>query len=239
VQPGQLYGNPFQEVIRAVARRVGLRFVLNVVLDPGGNIVDVQAGDPFLVHPYLIFSASSLYNRILERTYDVVVAGVDPPHDASLFQAILAAMFVGLAPNAAVRPDGVILLPAATPEAIGSGTNAQNFYSALQGVRSLDTLVAELLEHGYRPGEARAFQLARLLEQNKVVVVGSEFPEMVEACHMYAATTMEEAVELTRWWLGDDVEALIIPHALYTLPVHPIADPREWQGLAVSDEQIY
>lgn len=226
VRPGQLRGNPFQETMQLLAHRAGLRFVLNVILDHNGQIVDVQAGGPFLTHQYLIFAASSLYNRPVPQTYDVVIAGIDPPYDASLYQAVLGALFIGLAPRPAIRPGGVILLPASTSEAAGQGSNAQNFYSTLQSARSLDTLTAELSERGYRPGAARAFQLARLLEQNKVIVVGSEFPAIVEACHLEAAADMEEAIDLIRWLLGDDLSTLIVPHALHTMPIPPLDEPR-------------
>ena len=79
-----------------------------------------------------------------------------------------------------------------------------------------------------RPGEARAFQLARLLEQNEVIVIGSEFPAMVEACHLHAAADMEAAIDLTRWLVGDDLKTLIISHALHTLPVPPTSEPDDW-----------
>ena len=238
VRPGQVRGNPFQEAMQMVAQRIGLRFILNVILDPNGKMVDVQAGDPFLVHQFLVFAASNLYNVTFSQAYDVVIAGIDPPHNKSLYEAVLAALFVGLAPDAAVRPGGVIIVPSRTPEAVGTGVNARNFFNALQGVRSLDTLITELLERGYRPGEARAFQLARLLESNEVIVVGSEFPELVEACHLHAATDMEAAIGQTRWLLGDDLDVLVIPHALHTLPVPTTPEPDEWFRIPLADGQI-
>jgi nickel-dependent lactate racemase len=234
IRPGQLRGNPFQEAMQLLAHRAGLRFVLNVILDHKGQMMDVQAGDPFLTHQYLVFAASSLYNRPVSQIYDVVIAGLDPPYDASLYQAVLGALFVGLAPRPAVRPGGVILLPASTPEAVGQGSvvypNAQNFYDVLQSTRFLGTLTSGLWERGCRPGEARAFQLARLLERNKVVVVGSEFPAIVEACHLEAAADMEEAIDLARWLLGDDLSTLIVPHALLTMPIPPVGEPRALAG---------
>ncbi len=219
VHPGQVQGNPFQQVIQALGQRAGLRFIVNAILDPEGHIVDVQAGDPWLTHQYLIFSASNLFNKSIAQQYDVVLAGIPPSRDTSLYQALLGPLLIGLAPNAAVRPGGVIILPARTPEAVGNELNAQNFFNALQGARSAEALVTDLLERGYRPGEARAFQLACLLEQHQVIIVGSEFPEMVRACHMQAVEDMPAAVELTRWLLGDELRVLVVPYALHTLPV--------------------
>jgi nickel-dependent lactate racemase len=239
VRPGQVRGNPFQEVVQSIADRARVRFILDVVMGPDGQLVDVQAGEPFVAHQYLVFSASNLFNSLVPRVYDVVLAGLDAPSGTSLYQAILGALFVGMAPSPVVRPGGVILLPAPTPEAVGQGVNSQNFFSALQGVRSLDALIDELLERGYRPGEARAFQLARLLEQNEVVVIGSEFPAMVKACHLHAAADIEEAVDLTRWLLGDDLDALVISHALHTLPVPPTAEPDDWLAVPLAGRQTW
>jgi nickel-dependent lactate racemase len=237
VRPGQVRGNPFQEAMQTVMQRIGPCFLVNVILNPTGQIMDVQAGDPSLVHQHLVFSASSLYNTPVSQTYDVVIAGLDPPHDVSLYEAILGALFVGLATDPVVRPGGAILLPARTPEAVGQGINAQNFYSALQGVRSSDDLVAELLERGYRPGEARAFQLARLLEKNQVIVVGSEFPAIVKACHLQEAADIEMAVDLTRWLLGSNLDVLIISHSVLTLPLPPAAGFDGWLPISLADEQ--
>ena len=225
VRPGQIRGNPFQEAVAVLAERAGLRFVLNAVLGPDGKIADVQAGDPRLAHSYLVFSSANLYNSHVPRTYDVIIAALDPPYDSSLYQAVLAPCSLEWRPNTALRPGGAIVVPARTPQAVGEGINAQNFFNALQGFRSLDSLITELLERGYRPGEARAFQLARLLEEHEVIIVGSEFPAIVKACHLQEADDMGQAIDLTRWLLGDDLDVLIIPHSLHTLPVPTVPDP--------------
>jgi hypothetical protein len=130
-------------------------------------------------------------------------------------------LFVGMVPQPAVRPGGIIILPARLSEAVGQSHNAQNFFAALANTHSRDVLVAHLLRKGCRPGEGRALQLARLMERHEIIVVGSEFPELVEACHLQAVEDMEAAVDLTRWLLGDELDVLIIPHALHTAPILP------------------
>ena len=61
--------------------------------------------------------------------------------------------------------------------------------------------------------------MAKVLEQNKVIIVGSEHPEVVSACKMIPAETMREALALAAADLGTELEVLIVPHALLTLPV--------------------
>ena len=74
-------------------------------------------------------------------------------------------------------------------------------------------------KHGYPPGQQRAFVMAKVLEEARVVIVGSEHPEVVAACKMTPAATMEEALALAARELGDELDVLIVPHALLTLPV--------------------
>jgi hypothetical protein len=61
--------------------------------------------------------------------------------------------------------------------------------------------------------------MAKVLEQARVVIVGSECPELVTACKMIPATTMDEALELAAKELGQTCNVLIVPHAMLTLPV--------------------
>jgi hypothetical protein len=61
--------------------------------------------------------------------------------------------------------------------------------------------------------------MAKVLEEARVVVVGSQCPKVVSACQMTPAETMEEALALAACELGDELEVLVVPHALLTLPV--------------------
>jgi nickel-dependent lactate racemase len=58
-----------------------------------------------------------------------------------------------------------------------------------------------------------------VLEQARVVIVGSEFPELVTACKMIPAGSMDEALKLASAELGSDCRVLVVPHALITLPI--------------------
>jgi nickel-dependent lactate racemase len=61
--------------------------------------------------------------------------------------------------------------------------------------------------------------MAKVLEQAKVVIVGSECPDLVSDCKMIPAATMDEALELAARELGPACKVLIVPHAMLTLPV--------------------
>jgi hypothetical protein len=61
--------------------------------------------------------------------------------------------------------------------------------------------------------------MAKVMEVNPVVIVGAEFPEIVREAKMIHAQTMEQALEFAVKHIGrPDLDVLIIPHALLTLP---------------------
>jgi hypothetical protein len=61
--------------------------------------------------------------------------------------------------------------------------------------------------------------MAKVLEQARVVIVGSECPDLIADCKMIPAATMEEALALASQELGPSCQVLIVPHAMLTLPV--------------------
>ena len=80
-------------------------------------------------------------------------------------------------------------------------------------------MLADGRKNGYPPGQQRAFVMAKLLEENKVIFVGTEQPEVVTACKMLVAETVEQALEIVSADLGSDMDVLIVPHATRTLPI--------------------
>ncbi|OGO60337.1 MAG: hypothetical protein A2029_00315 [Chloroflexi bacterium RBG_19FT_COMBO_47_9] len=61
--------------------------------------------------------------------------------------------------------------------------------------------------------------MAKVLEQSHVIIVGSEYPELVAACKMIPAASMDEALDMATNELGLESQMLIVPHAMLTLPV--------------------
>lgn len=219
VRLGQIAGNPFQAICRESARRAGLRFVINVILDDDGRIVAVAAGDPETVHDHLVEVGQGHYIAHIPHQYDAAVAGVGWPKDVNLYQATRAASYLHFAPTPVVREGGIIILPAPLPEGAGEGEGEKRFYRALSGAASPEAIIADARKNGYPPGGQRAFIVAKVLQHCTVVVVGAQDPELVRRGHMVAVGTMEEALALVAERCGADADVLIVPHATLTLPV--------------------
>ena len=217
---GRIQGNPFQDVVKEAARRAGLRFIINVVQDEESRPVAVLAGDPEPTFEKLVSSARALYEAPIPRQVDVAVAGVGYPKDLNLYQATRAVSYLFFAPTPAVRDGGVFILPAPTPEGAGQGLGEQRFLQTMRNASDMPSLLAQLRETGYPPGAQRAFVMAKVLEKTHVIVVGSETPEIVRQLKMVPAATMDEAFQIAKDKVGrKDLEVLVVPHALLTLPI--------------------
>jgi len=216
---GRIEGNPFHEAITEAARRAGLRFILNVVLDDEKRVVRVKAGEPLETHRQLVTFARSIYEVGIPHQYNVAIGGVGFPKDANLYQASRAASYLFFAPTPVVKPGGFLIVPARCEEGAGEGVGEQRFFTAMRDAPDVQSILGDARKNGYPPGQQRAFVMAKVLEQAQVVIVGSECPDVVAACKMTPAATMEEALALAARELGDGLDVLIVPHALLTLPV--------------------
>ena len=78
----------------ARARRAGLRFILNVVLDDDKRLLRVTAGDPEEAFRDLVAFARSVYEVPIPQQYDIAIGGVGFPKDSNLYQASRAPSYL-------------------------------------------------------------------------------------------------------------------------------------------------
>lgn len=216
---GQIAGNPFHEAVTEAARRAGLRFILNVVLDDHEQVLRVTAGNPELAFQDLVAFARSVYEVPIPQQYDIAIGGAGYPKDSNLYQASRAPSYLFFAPTPVVRPGGFLIIPARCEEGAGSGAGEQRFLNAMRSAPDIQFILDDARRNGYPPGQQRAFVMAKVLEKSSVVIVGSECPDLVATCKMIPAATMEEALEIAASRLGATCDVLIVPHALLTLPI--------------------
>lgn len=216
---GKIEGNPFHEAVTEAARRAGLGFIVNVVIDDNKQVVAVRAGATEEAFMELVAIARSIFEVPIPQQYDVAVAGVGFPKDANLYQASRAASYLFFAPTQVVRDGGYIILPAECEEGPGEGVGEQRFFETMRNAASPQQILDDARKYGYKPGEQRAFVMAKVLEKNKVIVVGSKDSDMIRQAKMIPAATMDEAFAIIQQDLGPQGDVLIVPHALLTLPI--------------------
>jgi nickel-dependent lactate racemase len=216
---GRIEGNPFHEAITEAARRAGLRFIVNAVQDDRKRVVFIGAGEPGATFSELVTFAKALYEVPVPRQYDVAVAGVGFPKDANLYQASRAASYLFFAPVPVVKPGGVFIIPAPCGEGAGEGVGEQRFLKAMQGAPDVRSILDDARKNGYPPGQQRAFVMAKVLEQNDVIIVGAQDPDLIRSAKMLTAPTIEMALAMAGNNLGGALDVLVVPHALLTLPI--------------------
>jgi nickel-dependent lactate racemase len=217
---GKIEGNPFHEAVTEAARRAKLRFILNVVQDDHKRPAAILAGEPEATFVELVKAAKELYEVTIPRQFDVAVAGVGYPKDENLYQASRAASYLFFAPTSVVKEGGILIVPAPTREGAGDGVGEQRFLEKMRNASDMASLLADLRRTGYPPGAQRAFVMAKVMEKNTVIVVGSETPDVVRQTHMIPAADMDEAFKIAVEKIGRaDLDVLVVPHALLTLPI--------------------
>jgi len=216
---GRIEGNPFHQAVTEAARRAGLRFILNVVLDDQHRILQAAAGDPDLAYLHLVEFARSVYEVPVPKQFDIVIGGVGYPKDTNLYQASRAPSYLFFAAVPAVRRGGYLIIPARCEEGAGSGVGEQRFLKALRDAPDVQFILEDARRNGYPPGQQRAFVIAKVLEAARIVIVGSECPDLVAACKMIPVASMLEALDLATRETGKNCDVLVVPHAMLTLPV--------------------
>jgi len=217
---GAIERNPFHEAVTESARRAGLQFILNVVLDDQKRPAAVLAGHPEAVFNKLVAKAREIYEVPIPEQVDVAVAGVGFPKDVNIYQACRAASYLFFAPVPVVRDGGIIIVPAPTPEGAGEGIGEKRFFEKLSNASDMGSLLQEMRTSGYPPGAQRAFIMAKVLEKVSVIIVGSRTPDLVRRVHMIPAPDMVEAFRTAARSIGrNDLTVLAVPRALLTLPI--------------------
>ncbi len=216
---GKIEDNPFHEALVVAAKRAGLKFIINVVLNDKKQVLRVTAGEPEQAFQDLVNFARSVYEVLISRAYPVVIGGVGYPKDSNLYQASRAPTYLFFAPEPVVQDGGYLIIPAPCEEGVGEGVGEQRFLAGMRDAPNVAFILADARKNGYPPGQQRAFVLAKVLEKAKIIIVGSQYPELVADCKMIPAETMEEALSIAERDLGKIENLLFVPNALLTLPV--------------------
>jgi len=224
-------GNPFAAAVTAITALAGLRFVVNAVLDAAGRIVAVAAGEPGRVHAHLVATAGGIVTAPIHGRADVVVVGVPSEKAANLYQASRGVTYLHYAPTPIARPGGVYVLAAPIPEGVGQGTGERRCAEALRGAAAdgLDTFLERIRREGTRGGEQRAYLIATVLRDARIVVAGAREPDAVRSCGLLAEASLGDALALADSIVrapggpahgrGGPIEALVVPDAIRTLPI--------------------
>jgi nickel-dependent lactate racemase len=183
---GIIKDNTFHEEAVAGARLTGVDFIVNVVKNHRGQVVEAVAGDLEAAHMAGVAICEKSWVRKFRKAYDVVFASPGRyPKDIDLHQA-QKGMAVA---EQITRPGGTIVLIAECPNGVGK------FGKVLKEADSVETVIREFYEQGFTPDQnSKAYMFARCCKNHRVFVVSSGVdPKELSEMFMTGFTSVSEA----------------------------------------------
>jgi len=208
---GILENNTFHQEAVAGARQAGVDFILNVVKNHRGQVVQAVAGDLEAAHLHGVAVCEQSWVQKFTKAYDIVF--VSPgryPKDIDLHQAQKG---VAVAEQI-TKPGGIIVLIAECRNGIGK------FGKVLKNADSVDTVIREFYEQGFTPDQnSKAYMFARCCKNHRLWVVASGIaPAELSEMFMTGFTSLPEAADAALRSY-DHPSILCVPYAGDCIPV--------------------
>ncbi|NPV76791.1 MAG: nickel-dependent lactate racemase [Anaerolineae bacterium] len=209
---GEFSHNPMRQDVEEIGNMIGVQLALNVILNNDKQIVAAYAGDPRSV----MYAGTPMCRQICQvkvpKTYDIVI--VSPgghPKDINLYQSQKALT------NASqiVKDGGVIILAAACPE----GSGSTSFEAFMVGLSSCKDVFEKFKQMGFSVGPHKAFQIAKIAERAKIILVSEMEPELVKRFLITPCDTIDAAVQMSMSNCAQDPDIAILPRAINTIPL--------------------
>lgn len=207
---GILDGNPIHRDMLWAAKRAGLMYVVNVVLDADKKVIYAVAGDVEAAHKRGTDFLSRLCGAKAVPADIAITTNGGYPLDQNVYQAVKGMT----AAEATVKTGGVIIMLARSND----GTGGDHFYHQLADEPDLTKLLDNFLSRGRNetlPDQWMSQIIVRILTKARVVYV-SEMPDgEVRAMHMIPAHSLPEALEIARGLVGrEDATITAVPDGI-------------------------
>ncbi len=216
---GNIADNPFRQALDEIAAAAGLKFCLNIIQNTDKEITHLAAGNPKGVFNVLAEYARSAFSFYIQHPYPIVIAGIESPKDANLYQLSRAAGYLAYNNRPAVTKGGVIILAGGCAQGIGEGKGEQGFYRLMRKFNNNpDELILRLETEKSIPGGQRAYVTAETLKHCRVIVVGSKYPKLFQDIGFIPADNISQAIQIAQDNLRYPVKKLlIVPQGTQTL----------------------
>ena len=210
---GVLTGNPIHRDMLYAAKKAGLKFIVNTVLDPSHKIVYAVAGDAEKAHLSGCSFLSGLCGVSLpentEKPGIVITTNGGYPLDQNIYQAVKGMT----AAEAAVKSGGVIIMIAKSDD----GDGGKVFHETFKNQPDLKKMMEDFL--ATKPEDTIIDQwqsqiFARVLLHAKVIYISDAPDETVRDLHMIPAHSVSEALSIADSILPGREKILAIPDGI-------------------------
>ena len=204
---GSLRENPIHCDMVWAARKAGLAFILNVVLNGEKETIHAVAGDMEAAHEAGCAFLADLCGVKAAMADIVITTNGGYPLDQNIYQAVKGMT----AAEATVKEGGVIIMLAKSND----GHGGEAFCRELMAGDDMDALMADILGRGRGetlPDQWQAQIMIRILQRARVIYISDAEDVLVEQLHMTPAHSIEEALTLAQRMLGrEEVTITAIP----------------------------
>ena len=207
--------NPVRAEIEKIAGRVGLKAILNSVLDSSGRLVQAFYGDFVQAHRAGVAVARQVYGVPLPGPAEIVVAG-SHPCDIEFWQAHKTLYPAEMA----LKPGGTIIVVTPCPEGVSV------MHPDILAVTGLDAERIEALIEGGQVSDvvsgALALAWAKVRRNAAISLVsGGIRVEEARALGFTPYTSIDEALAAAFRRHGPDAKVTVLTHAPDSLPILP------------------
>lgn len=207
--------NPIRQSIDTMARKAGLDFIVNVVVNAAGNIVGAFAGDMIAAHRAGCKLAKQVHGVRFAREFDIVIAD-SHPFDIEFWQANKALDTAG----EVVKEGGVVVLVSPCYEGI-SRTHAAQIREF--GYPSIDT-IKWLVDTGRLKQKVvgvHMYQVSRVAVEKARLILVSPGISSAEAQKMgfYWAPDPDTAFEMAVKLVDREPDIAVLREAARMLPI--------------------
>ncbi len=186
---GVLDGNPIHKDMIWAAKKAGLKFIVNVVLNSKKEPIFAVAGDPFEAHKKGTVFLSGLCEAKAVLADIVITTNGGYPLDQNVYQAVKGMT----AAEATVKDGGVIIMAASCDDGVGG----DHFYHQLADepdIRKTMDIFMKRQRGQTVPDQWQTQILLRVLMKAKVIFISEVRDEIIRDMHMIPAHSIEEAL---------------------------------------------
>lgn len=220
--PSSRLGNAdsiFRRFINRAGERVGVDFVVNLVVDADKHLIRALAGRPADVYLAGVAFARGVFEVPVPVIADIVISVPGSPKNLNLYQATRAAYPAILGPRPVVRPGGIVIIPARCPDGVGEETSRVWMRDTPDGPSILEKARHEAMPEGTH----MAYRFGRFLTHvSQVIVTDCAIPaQTIREVRLTPMATVQGALDHALAVLGKDAKVLVIPHGVAAIPVLP------------------
>ena len=202
--------NPISLEMIQAARMVGVDFILNVVTDDEGMLVDVVAGDLEAAWYQAVETSESMYIVPLAKMADIAVSSAcGYPRDINLYQAQKALDHA----DKATKPGGTIIMVAECRSGYGEAVFEQFMKAGNTPQGIMRDLKAKFVMGGHK-----AYGFAKVAAEKKLILVSSLSEAETATLFARKAATLAQAVAMARADQGEGAKFLVLPEGSLTVP---------------------